>query len=213
MKDPARSGISTEIKVSEVSARSETKRRRSKSMLAPLAMATRVFPVRPFASAYFTIPATPSAPAGSSTTRVSMKLALMAAQISSVETVTTSSKTMSHKRKVSSPTFRTAAPSANKPTDGSSTTWPASREAFIDGASEASTPTTLMDGFTDFRNIPTPEARPPPPMQQKTTSTSSCVVCARISWPMVPWPAMTCGSLKGCTSTRPSASMQAAVAA
>mmetsp|Transcript_42787 Transcript_42787/g.129257 ORF Transcript_42787/g.129257 Transcript_42787/m.129257 type:complete len:214 (+) Transcript_42787:244-885(+) len=213
MKAPGRSGISTPIKVSDVSARSETKRRRSKSMFAPLAIATSVLPVSPRVLAYLPMPATAKAPAGSRMTRVSTKLSLIAAQISSVDTVTTSSKTIWHNRKVSSPTLRTAAPSANRPTAGSSTTRPASKLARMPAASAASTPITLMPGFAALRNMPTPAASPPPPMQQNTASTSSCVVWARISCPMVPWPAMTCGSLKGCTSTRPSSSMQATVAA
>mmetsp|Transcript_20377 Transcript_20377/g.51720 ORF Transcript_20377/g.51720 Transcript_20377/m.51720 type:complete len:220 (+) Transcript_20377:646-1305(+) len=213
MKAPARSGISTAMSVSEVSARSETKRSRSKSMFAPLEMATMVLPVSLCSLEYFTMPATARAPAGSRTTRVSMKPNLMAPQISSVDTVTTSSSAIWHNRKVSSPTFLTAAPSAKRPTDANSTTLPAFRESCIPGASAASTPMTLMLGRTDLRNMPMPAARPPPPTQQNTYSTFSFVVCARISWPMVPWPAMTWGSLKGCTSTRPSASIHAIVAA
>mmetsp|Transcript_127654 Transcript_127654/g.367356 ORF Transcript_127654/g.367356 Transcript_127654/m.367356 type:complete len:202 (-) Transcript_127654:452-1057(-) len=201
------------MSVSEVSARSATKRSRSKSMFAPLVTQTKVCPVMPFSRAYFCMPATAKAPAGSRMTRVSMKLSLIAPQISSVVTKMTSSSAILHNRKVSSPTLRTAAPSANRPTEGSSTTCPASREAFIDGASTASTPKTLTPGLTDFKNMPTPAARPPPPTQQNTASTDSLVVWARISAPMVPWPAMTWGSLKGCTSTRPSSSMQATVAA
>mmetsp|Transcript_53113 Transcript_53113/g.153238 ORF Transcript_53113/g.153238 Transcript_53113/m.153238 type:complete len:206 (+) Transcript_53113:737-1354(+) len=201
------------MRVSDVSARSETKRKRSKSMLAPLATATRVLPLSLWRAAYFLRPATAKAPAGSRTTRVSMKLSLMAPQISSVLTKMTSSRAILHNRKVSSPTLRTAAPSAKSPTEGSSTTSPASRLAFIPGASMASTPMTLMPGWTDFRNMLTPAARPPPPIQQKTASTFSFVVCAKISWPMVPWPAITKGSLKGCTNTRPSSSMHFTVAA
>mmetsp|Transcript_64012 Transcript_64012/g.187840 ORF Transcript_64012/g.187840 Transcript_64012/m.187840 type:complete len:206 (+) Transcript_64012:621-1238(+) len=203
----------TEINVSDLSARSAMKRRRSKSMFAPLATATNVWPLRAVCSEYCFMPATARAPAGSSTTRVSRKEALIAAQISSVETVTISSTTIWHNRKVSSPTLRTAAPSANRPTEGSSSTWPALRLSVIAAESAASTPMTLMLGLRDFRYMPTPASRPPPPTQQKTASTFSPVVCARISWPMVPCPAMTCGSLNGCTRTRPSCCMHSTQAA
>mmetsp|Transcript_102512 Transcript_102512/g.330794 ORF Transcript_102512/g.330794 Transcript_102512/m.330794 type:complete len:214 (-) Transcript_102512:685-1326(-) len=213
MKEPGRSGMRTAMRDSEVSARSETKRSRSKSMFAPLVTATSVLPVMPVFSTYLFNPATASAPAGSNTTRVSMNESLMAAQMSSVDTVIISSTTIWQSRKVSSPTRRTAAPSAKRPTEGSSRTSPASRLCVMAAESEASTPTTLIEGFTDFRKMPMPERRPPPPTQQKTVSTVSLVVCARISWPMVPWPAITRGSLKGCTSTRPSASTHAMVAA
>mmetsp|Transcript_69706 Transcript_69706/g.179717 ORF Transcript_69706/g.179717 Transcript_69706/m.179717 type:complete len:224 (-) Transcript_69706:603-1274(-) len=213
MNAPGCSGIVTEISVSEVSARSETKRRRSKSMLAPLATATKVWPFAPVFCAYCFIPATASAPAGSSSTRVSRKESLIAAQISSVETVTISSTHIWHRRKVSSPTFRTAAPSAKRPTAGSSSTFPALRLSVMAAESLASTPITLMPGLKDLRNMPTPARSPPPPTQQKTASKFSPVVCARISWPMVPWPAMTCTSLKGWMSSRPSAFMHSTVAA
>mmetsp|Transcript_130262 Transcript_130262/g.405188 ORF Transcript_130262/g.405188 Transcript_130262/m.405188 type:complete len:295 (+) Transcript_130262:669-1553(+) len=212
-KEPGRSGIWTEMRVSDVSARSEMKRKRSKSMLAPLATATKVLPVTPCIWLYFLRPATARAPAGSSTTLVSIKESLMAPQISSVETLTISSTVAWHSRKVSSPTRRTAAPSAKRPTVGSSTTSPASRLAVIAAESRASTPMTLIEGFTDFKKAPTPASKPPPPTQQNTASTLSFVVWEMISCPIVPWPAMTRGSSKGCTRTRPSASMHAFVAA
>ena len=60
--------ISTER--SESSARSETTRRRSKSMLAPEVMATKVAPETPHSSTCFFKPAMASAPAGSRTTRL-----------------------------------------------------------------------------------------------------------------------------------------------
>mmetsp|Transcript_126686 Transcript_126686/g.370161 ORF Transcript_126686/g.370161 Transcript_126686/m.370161 type:complete len:220 (-) Transcript_126686:573-1232(-) len=213
MNAPGRSGICTEMSVSEVSARSETNRRRSKSMLAPLVTATKVLPVTPWVWQYFVKPATASAPAGSRTTRVSMNESLMAAQISSVDTFIISSTTVEQIRKVSSPTRRTAAPSAKRPTAGSSTTSPASRLRVMAAESLASTPKTLIEGLMAFRKTPTPAARPPPPTQANTPSTCSLVVCARISCPMVPCPAMTSGSSKGCTRTLPSASRHAFVAA
>mmetsp|Transcript_58332 Transcript_58332/g.103660 ORF Transcript_58332/g.103660 Transcript_58332/m.103660 type:complete len:202 (+) Transcript_58332:640-1245(+) len=201
------------MRVSDVSARSETNLSRSKSMLAPLVTATKVLSSQAFCCAYFLSPAAAKAPAGSSTTRVSMKESLIAAQMSSVVTVTISSQTIRHRRKVSSPTFLTAAPSAKSPTVDSSTISPAFKLSVMAAESTASTPMTLIDGFTVLRKTPTPDRRPPPPTQQKTASTSSLVVCSKISFPMVPCPAMTRGSLKGCTKTLPSSSMQAKVAA
>lgn len=72
----------------------------------------------------------------------------MAAQISSVVTVTMSSTSWLHTRKVSSPTTRTAAPSAKRPTRSSVTTWPARSEAVMPAASSASTPITFTEGRT-----------------------------------------------------------------
>ena len=50
------SGIVTDIRVSLESARSETKRRRSKSMFAPEDIAIMDFPLIPYLFTYFTIP-------------------------------------------------------------------------------------------------------------------------------------------------------------
>ena len=64
-------------------------------------------------------------PAGSAMPRVSSKISLMAAQISSVLTRMTSSTRSRATRKVSSPMSRTATPSAKRPTCSSSTRRPA----------------------------------------------------------------------------------------
>ena len=94
-------------------------------MFAPESMATRSAPRSPSRSTYFFMPATARAPAGSATERVSSKMSLMAAQISSPVTSTTSSTASRQTRKGSSPTWRTATPSANRPTESRTTRFPA----------------------------------------------------------------------------------------
>jgi hypothetical protein len=76
---------------------------------------------------------------------------------------------------------------------------PALSERVMASASTASTPMILglrpdpLDVGRDAAEI-----RPPPPTQQKTASIG--LACwRRISMPMVPWPAITSGSSKGCT--------------
>ena len=60
-------------------------------MLAPLLMATRRLSRQPSRATYFFMPATASAPAGSTIERVSSNTSWIAAQISSVLTSTISS--------------------------------------------------------------------------------------------------------------------------
>jgi hypothetical protein len=84
--------------------------------LAPLLMAIRPRSRIFSRAAYFFSPAMPTAPDGSVMARVSSKISLIAAQISSVSTVMTSSSSSAHRRKVSAPAWRTATPSANSPT-------------------------------------------------------------------------------------------------
>ena len=118
-KLPGFSGMVTVIKpslCSPNSARSETYRKRSKFILAPLLIATRVLSFNPCCSIYFLIPATASAPAGSVMERVSSKISLIAAHISSVLTVMTSSTHFLATLNVSRPTCLTATPSAKIPT-------------------------------------------------------------------------------------------------
>ena len=91
-----------------------------------------------------------SAPAGSSTTRVSSNTSLIAAHISSVSASTISSTSPRHRRKVSRPTSFTATPSANRPTWSSLIRLPAFSERVIASASTGSTPITLIDGRTRF---------------------------------------------------------------
>mmetsp|Transcript_22631 Transcript_22631/g.45193 ORF Transcript_22631/g.45193 Transcript_22631/m.45193 type:complete len:210 (-) Transcript_22631:858-1487(-) len=179
----------------------------SKSMFAPLVMATRVFPSIPWLSVYFFIPATPSAPAGSSTTLASLYASLMAAHIWSVVTVTMSSTRVLQTLNVSLPTVLTAAPSANSPTLSRVTTEPARREEVMPAASSASTPMTLTSGLTLLTYAAIPASMPPPPQQTNTASMGVDTDCFRISMPIVPWPAMTSGSSKGWIIVRPSSSI------
>mmetsp|Transcript_54899 Transcript_54899/g.107402 ORF Transcript_54899/g.107402 Transcript_54899/m.107402 type:complete len:220 (+) Transcript_54899:736-1395(+) len=204
LKDPGLSGITTDTRDSEVSALSETKRRRSKSMFAPEAVATSRFPFQPFFWTNFFIPAIAKAPAGSKTTRMSVKASLIAAQISSVLTVTISSTTCWQSLKVLLPATRTAAPSAKVPTESNSTIRPALRLSVKVGASAASTPTTFTWGATALMNAPIPDSMPPPPQQTNTASTPSADVCFKTSIAMVPCPAITSGSSNGWTRARPS---------
>ena len=85
-------------------------------------------------------PATASAPAGSRIERVSSNTSLIAAQIASVSTSTISSTYSWHRRKVSAPTYLTAAPSAKRPTDSRRTRLPALSDRSMASASAASTP-------------------------------------------------------------------------
>mmetsp|Transcript_27378 Transcript_27378/g.88426 ORF Transcript_27378/g.88426 Transcript_27378/m.88426 type:complete len:238 (-) Transcript_27378:661-1374(-) len=203
-KAPGRSGMATDSSVSEESARSETNRSESKFMLAPEQMATYVWSRVPLSSAHFFNPAMPSAPAGSRMERVSIKQSLIAEQISSVDTVTISSTSSLQMRNVSEPTFRTAAPSANRPTWSNSCSRPLRSEAVIPAASAASTPMTSTPGRTRFTYAAMPANMPPPPQHTKMAWSGLPVICFRISMPMVPWPAMTSGSSNGWMRVRPS---------
>jgi hypothetical protein len=121
LKLPGFSGMvtaSTASRFSPSSARSATKRSRSKFMLAPEAMATRFLFFAFSRAAQALAPATPRAPAGSRMERVSSNTSLMAAQMASLSTRITSSTYCWHRRKVSSPTCFTATPSAKMPTWG-----------------------------------------------------------------------------------------------
>ena len=80
--------------------------------------------------------------------RVSSKMSLIAAQISSVPTRMTSSTRARAILKVSSPIVRTATPSAKRPTWGSSTRCPAASAACKVGASSGSTPMIRTSGIS-----------------------------------------------------------------
>jgi hypothetical protein len=74
---PGRSGMITETKTSRCSprsARSATNLKRSKFIFAPDVMATNVPFFMLFSAIYFLTPATPSAPAGSTIDRVSIRI-------------------------------------------------------------------------------------------------------------------------------------------
>ena len=120
---------------------------------------------------------------------------VLAAAISSSLTVTTSSTYCWHRAKVRSPGFFTAMPSAMVDTLRSSVGPPAWRDRYMDAAPAAWTPTIRQSGFSCFTAKAMPPMRPPPPMGTTICSTSGS--CSRISRPMVPWPAITSGSLKG----------------
>ena len=81
-------------------------------MFAPEAMATRFCPLTRLPCSHFFRPAMPRAPEGSSSVRVSSQTSLIAAQISSVDTVTMASTNCRHNLKFSRPTCLTATPSA-----------------------------------------------------------------------------------------------------
>ena len=189
-KLPGRSGMvtaSTASRCSPSSARSATKRSRSKFMLAPQAMATYVrFFVRCRATHAFT-PAIASAPAGSRMERVSSKTSFSAAQMASVSTRTISSTYCRTRRNVSLPTCFTATPSANRPTCASLTRRPASIERAIASESSGCTPITLTSGRTRFTYAAMPLASPPPPIATKIASRGPWC-WRRISMPIVPWP-------------------------
>ncbi len=119
-------------------------------MLAPEAMATSVRPFARLRSIQRLAPASASAPAGSSTVRVSSKTSLIAAQISSVSTSTISSTSSLARRNVSRPTCRTATPSAKRFTCASVTRLPAFSEWNIAAESTGSTPITRVRGETRF---------------------------------------------------------------
>jgi hypothetical protein len=76
--------LSTASRCSPISVRSEMWRRRSKLVFAPLSHRHQRLALHPGAPTYFLSPASASAPAGSAIERVSSKMSLIAAQISSV---------------------------------------------------------------------------------------------------------------------------------
>jgi len=165
-------------------------------MFAPLAIATRRLPRQPSRATYFLTPATASAPAGSTIERVSSNTSWIAAQISSVLVSTISSTWPRHSAKLSSPTRRTATPSAKIPTRSSVTRRPALSESCIPAASSGSTPMIFTPGYRYFTYTAMPASSPPPPTGTKIASRLP-PVWRRISTAMVPWPAMTSGSSKG----------------
>ena len=91
LKEPRSSGIVTAnsaSRCSPISARSATKRSRSKFMFAPQVIATKVLPLSLCVSTYCLHAATPIAPEGSRMLRVSWKTSLIAAHTASVSTTT-----------------------------------------------------------------------------------------------------------------------------
>ncbi len=153
LKLPGRSGMVTAriaSRCSPSSVRSAMCCRRSKLVLAPELMHTRVSPLAPVCWMYFLRPASDRAPEVSETARVSSKMSLTAAHISSVLTVMTSSTRSRITAKGASPTWATATPSANTPTWSSTTRSPLSRAALRLALSSDSTPITLISGRRYF---------------------------------------------------------------
>ena len=97
-------------------------------MFAPLRTAAKRWPVTPSRSVQARRPATASAPAGSMIVRVSSKMSLIAAQISSLDTRRISSTVTWTIGKVTVPTSRTATPSAKMSTESSATRRPAASD-------------------------------------------------------------------------------------
>ena len=79
----------------------------------------QLLPANPVRSTYFFRPARAKAPAGSAILRVSSKMSLMAAHISSVTDGDDLVHRVANHAKGSLPTWATAQPSANRPTSGS----------------------------------------------------------------------------------------------
>mmetsp|Transcript_5593 Transcript_5593/g.22864 ORF Transcript_5593/g.22864 Transcript_5593/m.22864 type:complete len:210 (+) Transcript_5593:1346-1975(+) len=181
----------------------DTTRRRSKFIFAPDVMATTL-PSIPCTCPYSLAPATATAPAGSRMDRVSSKTSLIAAQISSVLTVMTPSTTCWQRSKHTSPTCRTATPSANPSTLFSLQILPWKSDCVIALAPSGSTPMTFTSGRMDLMYAAIPAMRPPPPTGTNTYSTLGS--WRTTSMPTVPCPATTSGSSNGGTNVLPSSS-------
>mmetsp|Transcript_30774 Transcript_30774/g.68187 ORF Transcript_30774/g.68187 Transcript_30774/m.68187 type:complete len:255 (-) Transcript_30774:1008-1772(-) len=172
-------------------ASSETRRSRSKLMLAPLVTATTVLPLKLLRLIQALAPATLRAPAGSRMDLVSLNTSLMAALMALLSTRMTPSTSSRHSRNVSMPTCLTATPSAKASTLDSTTRSPRARLMVMALAPVGSTPMILMSGFNALRKAAMPAIRPPPPTGTNTASSwSGSLICRRISSPMLPWPAM-----------------------
>ena len=140
--------------------------------------------------------ATLVAPAPSATVFGPSSKATIAAAISSSLTVTISSRYSRQIENVRSPGVSTWIPSAIVAPSFTVVTMPFLQETNMDGTDDAWTPIIFTFGRICLMAEATPEARPPPPTGMMTCSTSG--TCSRISRPMVPCPAITSGSLKGC---------------
>ena len=80
-------------------------------------------------------------------------------------------------------------------TEGSVSTWPAFKDAFMQAAPAGSTPMTLIFGFSIFARVETPQQSPPPPIGTRIYSTVGSSLT--ISMAIVPCPVATISSLKG----------------
>ena len=146
------------------------------------------------AATYFFMPATASAPDGSAIERVSLKMSLIAPQISSLDTTMTESTQRRAILNVSLPTCATDVPSANRSSVSlrNSTRLLAASAAAIQAEPSASTPMIFTSGRRYLTYAPMPEMRPPPPTGTKIAC-SGPLCWFRISMPTVPCPAITSG--------------------
>lgn len=145
--------------------------------------------------------ATETAPAPSATNFCFSIRASIAVEISSSVTVTISSTYFSHRLNVVCPGVFTAIPSAMVLTERRVQISCSALELIIDGAPAACTPYIFILGFKDLMAKETPLISPPPPMGIITASTSGS--SSNISNPIVPCPAMTKSSSKGCIKVAP----------
>ena len=136
-------------------------------------MANNFWPSTPVSATYFLSPAKLIAPEGSQIALVSLKVSFMAAHISSVVTVITSSTVSRITAKVASPTCLTAVPSAKIPTSDSLTGSPESIAALRQAASSDSTAMIFVAGRNFFKYAEIPAHNPPPPTAIKTASNRS----------------------------------------
>ncbi len=147
------------------SARSATKRRRSKFMLAPQATATSV-------RSLHAVPLAPGLDAGDrqragrleDRARVLEHVLDRRADRVGVDQDHVVDELAARCRNVSSPTCLTATPSANRPTWASFTRRPAASERAIASESTGSTPMMLISGRRRLTYAAMPAIRPPPPI-------------------------------------------------
>mmetsp|Transcript_3167 Transcript_3167/g.8767 ORF Transcript_3167/g.8767 Transcript_3167/m.8767 type:complete len:202 (-) Transcript_3167:631-1236(-) len=147
--------------------------------------------------------ARPTAPLGSTTSFARVNSSRIASTISSSVTVTTASTSSRTTGHVLLPK-RPCSPSATVAGRGHGTSRPAVFDAAVSAASFTPTGSAAMTRSPERRALATvamPEIMPPPLMG--TTMASSCGTCCRNSSAMVPWPAITRGSLYGCTNAAP----------
>ena len=145
--------------------------------------------------------ATPTAPAGSTTCLPRSSSISSAREMSSSETVTTSSTSLRTWVKVSSPGRPTAIPSAIVANEGRRTGSPARSEGGKAAALAAWTPITRTSGRSALATTAIPETSPPPPTPVTMVRTSGH--CSRISSATVPCPAMTSAWSNGWMNTAP----------
>ena len=159
--------------------------------------------------------ATPTAPAGSTTSLERSSKNTSARANASSDTVTTSSTSSRMISNGICPGRPTAMPSAMVRTFVNGTSASAASDGGYAAASSACTPITLISRPSSAARpliaVATPASRPPPPTPMITVSTSG--YCSRISRPIVPWPAMMSGWSNGCTNTAPLSSAYASAAA